>query len=227
MKDPKIVFFILKDQIAGGVSRFMANLGIGLLKIGKPADFVFLDGRSNKTCINYMNFGLNDNLYAMNRPEDAVDYINQYADIVVYARPHFYDDISVHKKDPSLPKRYYDTILKIKKPSVAFLHGTYCYTKYSPWIDVWEKTCSAFIANKPILADLYQAERGALDCYVIPIPIDCDKPLPTARKDKLIVSTARIDSLKRQFHIVHAMRNLSDWRLKMYYGEYNFLTHIS
>lgn len=197
----------------GGVAAFMSRLCIGINKLnGNDVCRIVLLTKGKALREVYKLFGVPDEwILQFNNVKDAAEHLNKWFDYVVHENPGGYGDF----KSEKFPW-YHNVIEEIEVPQSAVIHDPETWTKWCPWIGVYETNCTHFFSNKESLAHTYQRERGYVDVYPIDIPIDIT-PLMTAnlKKSKLVASTHRVFPLKRYRHIIQAVQQLPEWRLSI------------
>ena len=216
----KVAFVIFPDSLYGGIARYMAMLANGLRRIKYPFKFIIVDkSKTNKTLIMYKQFGLLDSELIVAKDEMSAIKLMNKLNVIVYPSIKNAGDTPFFKKNPNAYPWWYDVVTAMDKPAVAFVHAEYDYTKYGPYADIYESYCQAFIAGKYSIALKYGEDRGKVDCYSLPLPIDCRKQYDlSVKRGHLISMTARIDSVKRLHHMVAAAKSLSSWQLDFHSG---------
>ncbi len=218
----KIAFVSTRKDI-GGVTVYISRMMTGVEKIGHDCALVLLTkGRGVAHKNAWWKFGHPTTIIARSEQEIA-DTLNNF-DMIVYDMPGGFDDHRHFKEfgNDSLPW-FYDGLRKVRKPQLALLLDTRTLTKYCPYIDVWEnELLDAFISIKTGLSNLYQRERGVLDCYTVDVPISVDDTDFTrfGKRQKLITSTNRIYPEKRLQYLVKAIQNLPDWSADFHSGTF-------
>ena len=219
-----ICFVSMPGMKVGGIPSYIYRLAVGVKKIGHDFQFVFLTKGVGTGLINaYTAAGIKDYEYrVIGTPVEAIKYINTF-DVAVYEQAGAYNDLGYAKNNKDKLPWYYDAIKDISIPSVAFLHTHLTYTKHCPYMYVWEKVCKAFMTPRSTTADDYMEKYGttALDIHVIPIPIDCDDMKISNIVTNTIISTSRLDPIKRQHLLIEAIKSgtYQEWKFEMYSGE--------
>lgn len=216
-----IAFVIFPDELYGGIARYMSMLAVGLRKLDFKFKFIIVDkGRTNKTLRNYYQYGMKEEECILVKNEyDAIKLINTYDFIIYPAIKNAADTPFFKHHDEGVCPWWYTVVQCIEKPSVAIVHSTYDFTKYGPYVHIYESNTNAFIAVNSIIAKQYHDARGFVDCYTLPIPIDCSKKYDLSKpRTNLIALTSRLDSVKRIHHMVSAMHKLPNWKLELHSG---------
>jgi len=216
-----VAFASFTGMLVGGVPSYVYRLANGFRKIGHEFKFVFITRGNGSGLINaYTAAGLREGEYIV-ASKDAVDILNRF-DFVIFDQACGYKDLGNYKHNSySIPWYYFIfDDKKLKVPVTAIIHTHLTYTKHSPYISIWEDVCSFFIASRETVAIDYMRLRGNLDVYILDTPIDCDCiDSIDYGKRRVIVSTSRLDPIKRQHHLVQAANQLHEWKIELHSGE--------
>jgi glycosyltransferase involved in cell wall biosynthesis len=218
----KIAFVTLPGMPVGGVPTCLYRTAKGMIKIGHDVNIVAITKKSLKSFEGYIAAGMypQTGLHIGNDVRAAVKCLNSY-DFIVYDQACGYQDLAFRKENPDSLPWYYDIIQAVKTPAVAWFHLHHTYGKHSPYINVWEDVCKAFVTNRLSVAEDYTEKRGAKDVFIVPFPIELldDGKKYFDAKLRIIASTHRLDPIKRVDILVNVMKSLPDWRAKIYSGE--------